>query len=58
MKWYNKDKTASLDLDKIVYWEYKHGTLFVWFGGDNPKQFHDDDAEKIYDLLACKKEIL
>jgi len=58
MKWYNEDKTASLDLDKIVYWEYKHNTLSVWFGGDSPLQFRGNEAETIYKLLAFKKEII
>ena len=58
MKWYNEDKTASLDLEKIVYWEYQHGTLFIWFGSETPKQFRGDSAQQIYKMLTSTKEVI
>lgn len=58
MKWFNADKTASLNLDLIVFWAYKNGSLEVYAVSQIPILFNGTDAKEIYNMLTSKKEIL
>jgi hypothetical protein len=58
MKWINADKTAGLNLDLIVFWAYKSGSLEVYAGSEIPLLFNGSDAEEIYKMLTSRKEIL
>ena len=59
MKWYNKNRTQCLDLDKISYWQYDvNDVLRVYIDSASPLNFYGEDADNIYKLLTTdKKEI-
>jgi hypothetical protein len=66
MKWYNKDKTRCLDLDKISYWIYNNyggyistGELKIYMNSSEPLIFHDEEAKEIYEILISQqKEVI
>jgi len=57
-KWYNKDRTACLNLDLISFWDYKDGELMVCVGLADAITFTGEEAEEIYKKLTSQKEIL
>lgn len=60
MKWYNNERTACLDLSKIIFWVYsqKGGELKVWIGATEPLVFNGEDGMQIYRMLQSEKEVL
>ena len=66
MKWYNKNRTKFLDIDKIGYWQYfpekvsgcrASGELMVVISGYQTS-FYNEEAEEIYKILQSQKEVL
>lgn len=63
MKWYNENKTVSLNLDLITFWRYMNDpmstpTIHVFFGTTEHLTFQGNDAKEIYNMLTPKKEVI
>jgi len=64
MKWYNKEKTKMIDLDKIGHWfleknDFEQRTKLTINSCGIEIYFFNDEAEKLYEVLTTQeKQIL
>jgi hypothetical protein len=59
MRWYNKDKTQMIDLDKVESYFYSLNCreLSFYISGREYKSVNEE-AEEIFNILKNKKEVL